>query len=72
LQSLLYVEIEVLAAVSRKIKQSEYDLPLLLIHHSLLGTDECPLINSSYLIDFVHEHKIETVFCGHTHELELM
>ncbi len=35
MQSLLYVEIEALAAVSRKIKQSEYDLPLLLIHHSL-------------------------------------
>ena len=67
-----YVEKEVLEAVSRKIKQMEYDLPLLLIHHSLLGTDECPLINSSSLIDFVHEHKIETVFCGHTHELELM
>ena len=67
-----YVEKEVLEAVSRKIKQTEYDLPLLLIHHSLLGTDECPLINSSSLIDFVHKHKIETVFCGHTHELELM
>jgi predicted phosphodiesterase len=67
-----YVEKEVLEAVSKKIKQTEYDLPLLLIHHSLLGTDECPLINSSSLIDFVHEHKIETVFCGHTHELELM
>jgi predicted phosphodiesterase len=67
-----YVEKEVLEAVSRKIKQTEYDLPLLMIHHSLLGTDECPLINSSSLIDFVHKHKIETVFCGHTHELELM
>jgi predicted phosphodiesterase len=67
-----YVEKEVLEAVSRKIKQTEYDLPLLLIHHSLLGTDECPLINSSSLIDFVHEHNIEAVFCGHTHELELM
>ena len=67
-----YVEKEVLETVSRKIKQTEYDLPLLLIHHSLLGTDECPLVNSSSLIDFVHEHKIGMVFCGHTHELELM
>ncbi len=67
-----YVEKEVLEAVSWRINQAEYDLPLLLIHHSLLGTDECPLINSSSLIDFVHEHKIEHVFCGHTHELELM
>jgi len=67
-----YVEIEVLKAVSRKIKQVEYDLPLLLIHHSLLWTDECPLKNSSSIIDFVHEHNIENVFCGHTHELEVM
>jgi predicted phosphodiesterase len=67
-----YVEIEVLNAVSKRIKQVEYDLPLLLIHHSLLGTDECPLKNSSSIIDFVHEHNIENVFCGHTHELEVM
>jgi 3',5'-cyclic AMP phosphodiesterase CpdA len=67
-----YVEKEVLNAVSNKINQIEYDLPLLLIHHSLLGTDECPLKNSSAIINFVHEHKIENVFCGHTHELELM
>ena len=67
-----YVEIEVLNAVSKKIKLIEYDLPLLLIHHSLLGTDECPLKNSSSIIDFVHRHKIENVFCGHTHELEIM
>ncbi len=67
-----YVEKEVLKAVSRKIRQTGYDLPLLLIHHSLLSTDEAPLVNSSSLVDFVHEHKIETVFCGHTHELELM
>lgn len=67
-----YVEIEVLNAVSKKIKLIEYDLPLLLIHHSLLGTDECPLKNSSSIIDFVHQHKIKNVFCGHTHELEIM
>jgi predicted MPP superfamily phosphohydrolase len=67
-----YVEIEVLNAVSKKINRIEYDLPLLLIHHSLLGTDECPLKNSSSIIDFVHQHKIENVFCGHTHELEIM
>ena len=67
-----YVEIEVLNAVSKRIKQMEYDLPLLLIHHSILGTDECPLKNSASIIDFVHEHNIEHVFCGHTHELEVM
>lgn len=58
--------------VSEKINQMEYDLPLLLTHYSILGTDKCPLKNSSILIDFVQKHKIEYVFCGHTHELELM
>ncbi len=67
-----YVEKEVLNAVSKRINHIEHDLPLLLIHHSLLGTDECPLKNSSSIIDFVHRHKIENVFCGHTHELEIM
>lgn len=67
-----FVEKEVLKAVSGEIAQIEYDLPLLLTHYSILGTDECPLKNSSILIDFVQKHKIEHVFCGHTHELELM
>jgi 3',5'-cyclic AMP phosphodiesterase CpdA len=67
-----YVEKKVLKAVSKVIKQSEYDIPLLLTHYSVLGTDECPLKNSARLIDFVQKHKIKHVFCGHTHELELM
>ena len=66
-----FVEESILDAVSEKINQTEYDLPLLLIHHSLLGTDEAPLENSSRLINFINKHKIENVFCGHTHELEL-
>jgi 3',5'-cyclic AMP phosphodiesterase CpdA len=67
-----FVEKEVLNAVSKEINQIEYDLILLLTHYSILGTDECPLKNSAVLIDFVHKHKIEYVFCGHTHDLELM
>jgi len=67
-----YVEEEVLKAVSKVIKQTDYDIPLLLTHYSVLGTDECPLKNSATLIDFVQKHKIRHVFCGHTHELELM
>ncbi len=67
-----FVEKEVLQAASEKINQTEYDLPpLLLLHHSILGTDEAPLRNSSLMIDFIQKHKIENVFCGHTHELEL-
>ncbi len=67
-----YVEEEVLIAVSKVIEQTDYDLPLLLTHYSVLGTDECPLKNSATLIDFVQKYKIKHVFCGHTHELELM
>ena len=67
-----FVEEEVLGAVSREINKADYDLPLLLTHYSILGTDECPLKNSAALIDFARKHEIENVFCGHTHELELM
>jgi 3',5'-cyclic AMP phosphodiesterase CpdA len=66
-----FAEEEILHAISDKIDQMEYDVPLLLIHHSILGTDEEPLRNSIRVTDFVRKHKIETVFCGHTHELEL-
>lgn len=67
-----FVEKEVLKVVSEKISQMEYDITLMLTHYSMLDTDECPLENSASLIDFVQKHKIEYVFCGHTHELELM
>lgn len=67
-----YVEKKVLKAVSKVIKESNFDIPLLITHYSVLGTDECPLKNSSRLIDFIQKHKIKHVFCGHTHELELM
>ena len=67
-----FVEKEVLNAVSKEINQIEYDLLLLLTHYSILGTDDCPLKNSALLINFVQKHKIKYVFCGHTHDLELM
>jgi 3',5'-cyclic AMP phosphodiesterase CpdA len=67
-----FVEPEILKAVSRRVEQTEYDLALLMTHYSILGTDECPLKNSACVIEFLRQHKIEYVFCGHTHELELM
>jgi predicted MPP superfamily phosphohydrolase len=67
-----FVEKQVLKAVSKEIDQIDYNHLLLLTHYSILGTDECPLKNSAVVIDFVHRHKIEHVFCGHTHDLELM
>ena len=66
-----FVEENILQAISGKINQIEYDVPLLLIHHSILGTDEEPLKNSLRVTDFVREHRIENIFCGHTHELEI-
>ena len=67
-----FVEEKILHSISDKINQMEYDVPLLLIHHSILGTDEEPLKNSMRVTDFVRKHKIENIFCGHTHELEIM
>ncbi len=65
------VEEEVLRKISKKISRIKYDIPIMLIHHSILGTDEAPLKNSLTLTDFVWEHKIGHVFCGHTHQLDL-
>ena len=66
-----FVEEEVLRKISKKIGRMKYDKSMILIHHSILATDEGPLQNSMLLIDFVRENKIEHVFCGHTHQLDL-
>ena len=66
-----YVDEEILRAVSAALKQLTYEKAVLLVHYSILGTDAHPLHNPLRLIDFVREHNIEHVFCGHTHELEI-
>lgn len=66
-----YIEEEVLDAISERIYHINHDECLLLSHSSILGTDEDPFKNPLRLIDFINKHKIEHVFCGHTHELEL-
>ncbi len=66
-----FVEEEVLRKISKKIGRMKYDKSMILIHHSILATDEGPLINSMLLTDFVREHKIKHVFCGHSHQLDL-
>jgi len=66
-----YVEENILKSLSRGISRIEYDKSILLIHHSVLGTDECPLKNSQRVIDFINKHSIENVFCGHTHESDI-
>ena len=66
-----YVDEEILRSASHALKQLTYEKALLLVHYSILGTDAHPLHNPLRLIDFVREHNIEHVFCGHTHEMEL-
>ncbi|MCP4295157.1 MAG: metallophosphoesterase, partial [Proteobacteria bacterium] len=67
-----YVAEDVLDRISDQITHLKYDECLMLSHHSVLGTDECPLVNSLRLTDFIDRHKIKHVFCGHTHEISLM
>ena len=66
-----FVEEEILKSISVKIKQMKYDKSVLLIHHSILVGDITPLLNPLLLADFVREHHIENIFCGHTHVLTL-
>jgi len=66
-----YVEESILNSLSLEINNTEYDMAVVLIHHSLLGTDECPLTNSKRVIDFITRHRVGNVFCGHTHESDI-
>jgi 3',5'-cyclic AMP phosphodiesterase CpdA len=67
-----YVDEQILHALADKMAALTYDRALLMSHHPALATDEDPLINSKRLTDFVLQNEIEAVFCGHTHELEIM
>jgi len=66
-----YVDKEILKGFSQKIKHLKYDTSLLLIHHSILTMDKEPLRSSFHVTDFVREHHIQDIFCGHTHRLDL-
>ena len=66
-----FVEEEILRSISSKINRMRYDKSLMLIHHSILTMDSEPLRNSFPVTDFIREHKIEDVFCGHSHRLDL-
>ena len=66
-----FVDKEILKAVSVEIEKQRYDEIILLNHHSILDTDSDPLFNSGRVIDFVRQHRIKHVFCGHTHKLEI-
>lgn len=66
------VEIEVLEAIADTMARRSHDRALMLTHHSVLSTDEDPLINSKRVVDFILAHGIEATFCGHTHELDII
>jgi predicted phosphodiesterase len=66
-----WVEESIMKNLSLEISKIKYDTALLLIHHSILATDEDPLVNSQIVIDLINRHKIKNVFCGHTHQMDL-
>lgn len=67
-----FVDREMLSTLSHAINNASYDRILLLNHHSILDSDSDPLFNSRIVVQFVREHNIEHVFCGHTHQLSIM
>lgn len=67
-----YVDWQILAALEDEIDKLTYDRALLLTHHSVLSTDEDPLINSKRMTDFILAQNIEATFCGHTHEVDIL
>jgi len=67
-----FVDQEILDALSQEISTLNFDRILMLAHHSVLATDEHPLINSRRVTDFILQHRIEATFCGHTHELDIL
>lgn len=67
-----YVEEQMLHSIAGQMAGLTYDRALMLSHHSSLSTDEDPTWNSKRVTDFILEHNIEAVFCGHTHELDIV
>lgn len=67
-----FIDREMLRTISYAIKEASYDRIILLNHHSILDTDSDPLFNSRIVVEFIREHNIRHVFCGHTHQLSIM
>lgn len=67
-----YMDEQILQTLADEIASLTYDRALLLSHHSVLATDNDPLINSMRVTDFILAQGIEAVFCGHSHELGMV
>jgi predicted MPP superfamily phosphohydrolase len=66
------MEEQILRSLADEMTKLTYDLALLLSHHPILSTDNDPLISSRRVTDFVLDQGIEAVFCGHTHEVDIV
>jgi predicted phosphodiesterase len=66
------IDEEMLRTVSHAISDASYDQIILLNHYSIIDTDFDPLFNSRVLIKFMADHKIEHIFCGHSHQLSIV
>lgn len=66
------MEVQILETLRDEIPKLKFDRALLLSHHSLLSTDNDPVLNSKRVTDFVLEMGIEATFCGHTHEFDIV
>jgi len=61
-----------MASIKDEMAMLTYDRALMLAHHSVLSTDEDPLINSKRVTDFILLTGIEATFCGHSHEFDIV
>ena len=66
------MEEQILRSLADEMTKLTYDRALLLSHHPILSTDNDPLISSRRVTDFVLDQGIEAVFCGHTHEVDIV
>ena len=66
------VEEQFLYAMADEMARRTYDRAIMLAHHPIVVTDPDPLIDSKRVADFVLDNQIEAVFCGHTHEVDMV
>lgn len=67
-----FMEEEILHAISDIISTTPHDRILTLTHHPILPSDNDPLYSSKHITRFINKHRVEAVFCGHTHDVDMM
>lgn len=66
------MEEQILQSLADEMAALTFDRALLLSHHPILSSDNDPLISSRRVTDFALDQGIEAVFCGHTHEVDVV